>query len=500
MPDGGLATHRLQVTTRTQVTATVARGESGRAQAVADWRQLGGPQAGGGVVRSAAPILSPAIFIGMCVSSLLAVAALFWPVAGQTEPTAEETAVLCWVNRFRHDPQAFGRLVIDGNKPENAGNVDWEMFSAEIAALAPAPPLFFEPRLIDASRAHARYMIQAQEYGHHETEGRPGFTGEWPDDRARAAGYMTPVNECAFARGGTALQIVAGYIVDAAPPGEGSGGMQEGRGHRRCMIDRKWREMGVGLFAWGDGLMSTVELYGQVQDAGRILGGVAIDDRDGNAFYGVGEGLGGVHIAVNNVCTMSSSSGAWRLDLPPGETAKKLVARLGSLHLEREILSGTENLQIDLLFGVQRVVADLEAELAKLPDSSEPRRRALRLKLLGLRAPSAPIELQLAGEVAEFKAAVLAGLGTWSRTESEQTFQTGKRRYAGTVIDDWMHQAQTADALARATTAVRSITNAAARTKRARAVAMEIHQALNGITNIDLWRALVGLHRDLLGM
>jgi hypothetical protein len=38
-------------------------------------------------------------------------------------------------------------LVLDGNKPENSERVDWEMFAAELAALKPAPPLFFEPRL-----------------------------------------------------------------------------------------------------------------------------------------------------------------------------------------------------------------------------------------------------------------------------------------------------------------------------------------------------------------
>jgi uncharacterized protein YkwD len=115
-------------------------------------------------------------------------AALFAPaLLGQTEPTAEETEVLCWLNRFRADPQAFGRLVIGGNQPENAEHVDWKMFAAEIAALAPAPPLFFEPRLIDASRAHARYMVEAQEYGHHETEGRASPANRRSTARARPA-------------------------------------------------------------------------------------------------------------------------------------------------------------------------------------------------------------------------------------------------------------------------------------------------------------------------
>ena len=429
------------------------------------------------------------------------VAALFAPVVfGQTEPTAEETAVLCWINRFRHDPQAFGRLVENGNKPGNAGNVDWAMFAAEIAALKPAPPVFFDPRLIDASRAHARYMIQAEEYGHHETAGRPGFTGEWPNDRARAAGYKPPVAECSFARGGTALEIVAGYVVDADVPGKGSGGMQEGRGHRRCMIDAKWHDVGIGLFAWGDGLMSNVKLYGQAPGVGRVFGGVTIEDRDGDEFYDPGEGLGGVHITVGELSTLSSGSGAWRLDLPRGATPKKLVARLGALELVREIASGTDSLQIDLIFDVRRAVADLEAKLDKLPANAETQQRDLRLRLLGLRPPTTAVETKLAGEVAEIKASLLAGLGTRSNTEVYDAFQTARRSFAGTVIEDWIRQAKTADKLARAAASVREITDAAARAKRAGATASDIEQALVDITSADLWRTLASLRRDLLEM
>jgi hypothetical protein len=418
-------------------------------------------------------------------------------VPGQTEPTAEETAVLCWLNRFRADPQAFGRLVVDGNKPENAGGVDWQMFTAELAALRPAPPLFFEPRLVDASRAHARYMVEAQEYGHHETEGRPGFTGEWPQDRARAAGYTAQVAECSHARGGQALEIVAGYIVDAGPPDEGSGGMREGRGHRRCMIDPRWREVGVGLFAWGRGFQSSVLLHGRAPGVERVLGGVAIVDRDADQFYDIGEGLGGVHIAVGELCTMTCGSGAWRLDLPRGAAPKKLVARLGPLELERDIAAGTDNLQIDLRFDVPRAIADLEAKLAGLPDTAAPQRRALHLRLLQLRPPATPDETQLAKEVGELEAAVVAGLGTWPRAEADKTFQAARRSFAGTSVEDWIRQAQSADTLARAAVAARDTKDAKARARRAQAAATAIERGLVDITSAGLWGTLAGLRREL---
>ncbi len=451
-------------------------------------------------MRAAAPLRRYRSFIVNTLAWPLAAALFASAVVAQAEPTAEETAVLCWVNAFRRDPQAFARLVLDGNKPESSEHVDWEMFAAELAALKPAPPLFFEPRLIDASRAHARYMILAKEYGHRETEGRPGFTGVWPTDRARAAGYTTTVEECSWARGRTALEIVATYVVDAAAPGEGRGGMQERRGHRGCMLDARWREAGVGLFAWGDGLRSNVKLYGQAPGVDRVLGGVAIEDRDGDEFYDLDEGLDGVHIAVGVLSTMTSGSGAWRLDLVGGDTPKKLIARLGPLELVREIAPGPDNLQIDLLFDVRRAVADLEEQLARLPEGAKLQQRALRLKLLELRPPVSEAETQLAEELAEFEAAVLAGLGTWSRSEADRAFQSGKRSFAGTVIEDWIRQAQTVDALAREAAAARADKSAAARAKRIRATATEIERKLVGVTSADLRRVLADLRRDLLAL
>lgn len=426
------------------------------------------------------------------------VAALFLPaVLAQTEPTAEETAVLCWVNRFRRDPQAFARFIVDGNQPANTSHVDWQLFAAEVAALKAAPPLFFEPRLIDASRAHARYMIAAKEYGHHETAGRPGFTGASPTDRARAAGYGSPVAECAWARGETPLGIVAGYVVDAGAPGAGSGGMQAGRGHRRCLIDPTHREAGVGLVPWGDRQRSNVLLFGGVPGGTRVLGGVAIDDRNRDHAYDVGEGLGDVHVVVGDRCTVSSASGAWRLDLT-APAPKKLVARLGSLTVERPIAAGAEDLQIDLEFDVPRALADLDRRLAALPEGAAAQRRALRLERLELRPPATAEETELADEVARTKAAVLARLGTWSRQEAEASLQTAKRAFAGTVVEAWIRQAQILDPLARTAAAVRAHKPGAERGKQARALVSDIERQLVGVTNADLWRVLARLRSELL--
>ena len=95
---------------------------------------------------------------------------------------------------------------------------------------------------------------------------------------------------------------------------------------------------------------------------------------------------------------------------------------------------------------------------------------------------------------------MLAGLGTRSNTEVHDPFQTARRSFAGTVIEDWIRQAKTADKLTRAAASVREIRDAEARAKRAGATASDIEQALVDITSADLWRALASLRRDLLKM
>lgn len=421
------------------------------------------------------------------------------PAEPVLEPTAEETEVLCWINRFRRDPQAFAQLVVDGNRPENAAEVDWQMFAAEIAELQPAPPLFFAPRLLRACRGHARYMVEAKEYGHHETEGRPGFLGEWPQDRARAVGYVGDVAESSGARGRSALEIVASNVVDAGVPGTGSGGMQERRGHRRCMIDCRWREVGVGIFGWGRGELSHVMLYGEAAASGRLLGGVAIEDRDGDGFYDVGEGLGGVHVSVGDLATMTSASGAWRIDLPTGAKRAPLIARLGPLERRLDVAAGRDDVLVDLLFDVGAAVRERDDELAALPETATARLRALRLELLQLRAPGDDVEVALAEQVAETKAGLLAALGTGSRSEFGKLVRAAKKEFARTVVESWAAQAQKVDELARAAAEARATTRDAQRTRRIAKVLDEIERELVAITSPDLWRVVAGLQHDLGG-
>ena len=99
--------------------------------------------------------------------------------ASDQEPTAEETLILEYINRFRADPAAAADRIAAAKPPRKPHpKMDWEMFKLELSELQPAQPLVFNSRLVLASRNHSRYMLRNEDYGHTEKKGLPGFTGE----------------------------------------------------------------------------------------------------------------------------------------------------------------------------------------------------------------------------------------------------------------------------------------------------------------------------------
>jgi hypothetical protein len=184
------------------------------------------------------------------------------------------------------------------------------------------------------------------------------------------------------------------------------------------------------------------------------------------------------------------------LDLTPGTTAQRLVARRGELEVVRDLAPGSDGLWLDLHVDVRRAIADLEAKLGSLPATATAEQRALRLRLLELRAPASPPEADLAAEVDALRRVVLAGLGTWTQAEADRTLQAARKAFAGTVVAAWLDSARTADRLARAAAVAGGST--ATRTKRLAAVLADLDRALPTIPSPDLWRWLVDLRHRLL--
>ncbi len=286
-------------------------------------------------------------------------------------PTPEETLALELVNRMRADPVGeAARLLADRPRPAYQG-FDAEMFTKELSAMPAVAPLVFHPRLIAAGRNHSAYTAKHREYGHGETEGREGFTGKTGTERARFAGYpeshgVAFENAGSFIPGGV-YGSHWGCAVDDGPGG--AGGMQARRGHRKTMMDARWREFGCGFVFHADGRAEHSSLFGD--GAGhRLVGGVAFIDLDGDGFYDVGEGLGGVRITLDNgAVTASWSSGAYAVDpgASKGAGRARWTARLHDVELRADLGSGEANVKQDaeLLAAIRSRWTQLHAAVSK---------------------------------------------------------------------------------------------------------------------------------------
>jgi uncharacterized protein YkwD len=91
------------------------------------------------------------------------------------------------------------------------------------------PPLIFEPRLAAAAQRHSQDMALRDFFSHNNPDGRTA------GDRAREAGYpFSFVGENLYAGLPTPEQVVAGWM--------------KSEGHRRNILNRDYKEIGVGYY------------------------------------------------------------------------------------------------------------------------------------------------------------------------------------------------------------------------------------------------------------
>lgn len=250
--------------------------------------------------------------------------------ASAVEPTAAEQLLLELINRARLDPEAEARLVgiphiHEGLKPGTLTS-------------GPRQPLGFDPDLSLAAREHAVWMLESDQFSH------LGFEASSPGDRITAAGYQwrTYGENLAWKGSTDGIPDLAQWIenlhaalfADLSVPD---------RGHRVNILNGSFREVGLavltGVFTTGtvdyDALMITNDYGTRVSDLD-ILTGVIFEDRDGDGFYSLGEGLGGVRIDATGpggvYTTWSLTAGGYQMELPPGDYDVRFSApELGDL-------------------------------------------------------------------------------------------------------------------------------------------------------------------------
>jgi hypothetical protein len=363
------------------------------------------------------------------------------------EPTPQETLILELMNRFRANPVAECDLIAPPGK--SGGGVDWDMFRREMKALKPSPPLAFNLEILDAARKHSWYMIK-NEMTHMEQPGKPGFTGVGPGDRMKAAGYKGfGAAENAFRDSGGPLDSHVGYIVDN---GAGPGGMQPERGHRRNMMGAGYNEVGPGSIPH-DGRLCVTHNFGH-RDV-RLACGVSFIDLNGNGFYDIGEGLGGVTVVGSDGTSVTTwKAGAYAMDLK-GQGAVTLTALIDTEKVTKTFPAGKENVKFDWIVPVEIPLRKADKYLAAVDAAGAPgtpkhtqavinlyfHTRALYLdadrkkKVQDLTGTSGP-------ELEAHQKAVLDALKDAESPGLQALLDEHRKPYRGTDVDAWFQDAE----------------------------------------------------------
>ena len=223
------------------------------------------------------------------------------------DPIDEEQLYLEYINRARANPPAEGQRLINATDPDVVGaynffQVDLLLVGSQFAAISPAPPLSMNEKLLSAARLHTQDMFENQLLGHEGTNGcSPGNAPCGPFERMTAQGYMwTTAAENVFPYAKSVLYGHAGMNVDWGGT-SGNGGIQNPPGHRNNIHSPAYSEVGIGVVVGSNGPVGpqlVTQDFGSRGDLTPIVTGVAYYDFNGNGFYDLGEGIGGVKVTI----------------------------------------------------------------------------------------------------------------------------------------------------------------------------------------------------------
>jgi hypothetical protein len=364
------------------------------------------------------------------------------------EPTAAETLMLEFLNRFRADPSAEADRIAPAGK--SGGGVDWNMFRSEMKALKPAQPVVFNLELLDAARKHSHYMV-LNTMTHVEEADKTGFWGASFGDRCTKSGYKGFAGgEDCFRDAGDPWGCHSGFVVDAGAGG--TGGMQPGRGHRANMINAGFKEVGLSGVPH-DGRLSTTHDLGS--RGVRFAGGVVYIDLNDNKFYDIGEGLGNIEIKSSDGRDVKTwKSGAFTLELK-GKEAITLTAEMDGEKFTKTFPAGAENVKFDWVVPVEiplKKADKLISAVEAISDAESPKYFAAAVALfLGSqdlymdaprKAKAAEFTKNVGPQLSEAQNAVLEALNENDASKLQKALTDRRKPYRGTAADAWFNDAE----------------------------------------------------------
>lgn len=300
------------------------------------------------------PLLRPTASRRLLLGGVAALCLITGP-SQAADPTAEQQYWLELTNRFRADPQGeLSKLVnfsspgvwapVKSNDPYvvNALNyfgTDAATLAAQFATLTAAPALAWNSSLNVSATNYSDLMVSLDQQSH-------TLDGLSIPQRIVAGGYganWLKAGENLFAATQTLIHGHSGMVIDwGDEDGNGSApfgtGIQNPAGHRIALLDRQFKEMGIGFQSTliPGGNINATGPYVVTQHLGSryrldsgtyysdaiLTGSVYQDTIAADAFYTPGEGLAGVPVNVYDDLTdtlllsgLTNSAGGYNISL-----------------------------------------------------------------------------------------------------------------------------------------------------------------------------------------
>jgi len=239
------------------------------------------------------------------------------------------------INQARANPTAMAsKLGIDLNQGLSAGTI----------SAAPKQPLVFNQDLIDAAHKHSAWMLSTDTFSH------TGAGGSNPGARMKAEGYSgsTWGENIAITWGNG--KVPSQSVVDGLETG-----LFKSAGHRTNILKDSYKEIGVGIEAGeynGSTGVTATQNFGRSGTAS-FLTGVAFDDKDGDRFYDIGEGLAGIHVQAKSSTGQifevdGWQTGGWQVAVPQGSYTLTFTGGGLAGPIVKTAQVGATNVKVDL--------------------------------------------------------------------------------------------------------------------------------------------------------
>lgn len=284
------------------------------------------------------------------------------------------------VNRFRLNPAgAFDHFIANSTTGEGFDpgvtaalawfQVDLDALAAQLDALTAVAPLGWSDQLADAAAAHNAAMQQADEQSH-QVAGEIALGA-----RVDAVGYeWRALAENVYAFTENADHAHAGFVIDwgydageTANTRAGGDGIQDPAGHRDALMTGAFTQIGIDFLADTSGTTRvgpwlTTQVLGTPLSGGPLLVGVVHADDDNDRAYSLGEGIGGVSLALDAAeVAASADAGGFAVETTAGTHDLTFAAGTLAREVTVRVTVGADNIKIDLSDdGMLSVSADAE--------------------------------------------------------------------------------------------------------------------------------------------